>query len=74
MWLFGKAMLGLWSQVVNHNKVLLLVTDAGSYMVKVTKHLKMSYPRKVTPRASEGEIGGVSSFHFLCTTKYYTPF
>ena len=73
MWLFGKAILGFWPQGVNHDKVLLLVTDAGSYTVKAAKHLKMSYPRKVIPKASEGEIGRVSSFHFLCTTKYYTP-
>ena len=30
----------LWPQGVNHNKVLLSVTDAVSYMVKAAKHLK----------------------------------
>ena len=34
-------------QGVNHNKVILFVTDAGSYMVKPAKHLKMSYSRMI---------------------------
>ena len=38
--LFDKAMPFLWTQGVNHNKVLLFVTDAGSYMVKTAKNLK----------------------------------
>ena len=37
----------LWPQVDNHTKVLLFMTDAGSYMVKAAKHLKISYPTMI---------------------------
>ena len=29
--------------------------------------------KAVMPELSEGEVGGFSSFHFLRTTKHYTP-
>lgn len=40
----NKSLLTLWPNGENNEKVLLLVTDAASYMVKAAKHLKIFYP------------------------------
>ena len=69
--LFDKAMSLLWLQGANHNKVLLFVTVAGSYMVKAVKSLKMSHPRMihVTCMAHKSSMKYIRFYHHMIIFK-----
>ena len=63
----------LWPQVVNHSKVLLLVTDACTNMVKAAKHLKLSYYRMIHMTYMQGRdfrvfIGGARIYIYTLKT------
>ena len=62
----------LWPQTINHNKVLLFVTDASSYIAKAAKYLEMLHPRMIhiTCMAHKSSMKGF--IFFIITTRLYT--
>ena len=54
----------------NHNKVLIFVTEAGSYMVEAARLLKMPYPRMILLTYTAHK-NNAKSINFL-SPPYYT--